>query len=389
MEKLKAGVIGIGDISDVYLKNLLKYRDVIELWGCASRGIQKARKKAEQYGIPRCYASGDELIADPEIDIVLNLTTPKVHYHYNKKALEAGKHVYSEKPLAATFAEGKELLALAEQNGKCIGCAPDTFMGGRLQTYRELVAGGKLGEIFGATVTAVSRGAEWFHPNPAFFYQPGAGPLYDIGPYYITALLSLLGPVKKICAMKKTAENERVIERGPLRGQKIEVHPDVDTHVIANLEFVCGAVATVIMSFDVWDSELPRMEIYGTKGTLCMKEPDPCDGPNLFGGDVLMRDRENYRWIGMPREQGAVETEWKKMPVRHGHNSTSHEENSRGIGLVDMVYAINEKREPRAGGAMALHTLEVMEGVIRSAKEGRYISMTTTFAIPDILSADI
>lgn len=385
MKKLKVGVVGIGDISDVYLANLKTYDSVLEVWGCASRGLEKARIKAEQYGIPKYYASGEELIADPEIDVVLNLTIPAVHYHYNKMALQAGKHVYCEKPLAATFAEGKELLELAKKNGKYIGCAPDTFMGGRLQTYRKLIEDGSMGEIFGATVTSVSHGVEWFHPNPAFFYQPGAGPLYDIGPYYVTALLSLLGPVKRICAMGKTAESERQVESEPLKGQKIEVHPDVDTHIIANLEFACGAIATVIMSFDVWDSELPRMEIYGTKGTLCMMEPDPCDGPNLFGGDVLMRDRENYRWKEMPRQQATVGTEWKKVPVAHKHNSTSHEKNSRGIGLVDMIYAIGEEREARAGGAMALHALEVMEGIIRSAKEGHYLEMTTTFSKPEML----
>jgi predicted dehydrogenase len=385
MEKFNIGIIGIGDISDVYIKNLQKYKDEVTVLGCASRGIEKAKAKAEMFGIPRYYASGDELIEDPDIDIVLNLTIPEVHYDYNKKALEGGKHVYSEKPLASTFEQGKELLKIAERKGFCIGCAPDTFMGGRLQTYKKLIDNGTLGKVFGATVTSVSHGGEWFHPNPAFFYQPGAGPLYDIGPYYMTALLSILGPVKRIQAMCTTAEQERVIESGPRKGERIKVSPEVSTHVVANLEFKEGTVATVIMSFEVWDSELPRMEIYGTKGTLTMQEPDPCDGPNLFGGDVLLRTRDNYRWKELPRNPEDLQKPWTKVPVTHDHNSVSHAENSRGIGLIDMVQAINEKREARASGAMALHLLEVMEGIIRSARERHEVKTTTDFSVPGLL----
>lgn len=385
MKRFNIGIIGIGDISDVYIRNLQKYTEDVVVLGCASRGLEKAKAKAEIYGIPRYYASGDELIADPDIDVILNLTIPEAHYRYNKKALEAGKHVYSEKPLASTFAKGKELLKIAEERGLYIGCAPDTFMGGRLQTYKKLMNNGTLGKVFGATITSVGHGGEWFHPNPDFFYQPGAGPLYDIGPYYITALLSMLGPVRRINAMCTTAEDERVIESAPRGGEVIRVSPEVDTHVIANLEFKCGTIATVIMSFDVWDSELPRMEIYGTRGTLTMQEPDPCDGPNLFGGDVLLRTRDNYRWKELPRNPEDIHKPWLKVPVTHDHNSVSHAENSRGIGLVDMVRAINEKREARASGAMALHSLEVMEGMICAARERHDVVTTTEFSIPEIL----
>ena len=184
MKKLRVGVIGIGDISNVYLNNLKKY-DAVEVVACASRGLEKAQRKAAEHGIPKAYASGMELIADPDIDLVLNLTTPQAHYEYNLAALKAGKHVYTEKPLAMTFAEGKELVELAKEKGLLIGCAPDTFLGGRLQNIRELIDSGRLGRITGGGAWFVGHGHEFHHPAPAFFYQPGAGPLYDMGPYYV------------------------------------------------------------------------------------------------------------------------------------------------------------------------------------------------------------
>lgn len=383
MKKLRVGVIGIGDISKVYLNNLKKYSDVVEVTACASRSLEKARAKAAEHQIAKAYASPEELIADAEIDAVLNLTIPEAHYKYNIAALEAGKHVYSEKPLAATFAQGAAIMELAEKKKLYVGCAPDTFLGGRLQTCRKIIDEGVLGEIKSASAFVVSHGHEWHHPNPDFFYQPGAGPLLDIGPYYMTALLSLLGPVKNICAMSNRAFDSRTIQTEPLKGQFVTVN--TDTHITASLEFVCGAVVTLITSFDVWDSELPKMELYGTKGAICINDIDPVDGPNLFGGEILLRTEDNYRWIGMPRDRECTSREWTKVPNEHPFNSTSHQENSRGIGLVDMAYAIRDNRPGRASGAMALHSLEVMEGILVSAKEKRFVSPNTTFEIPEPL----
>ncbi len=385
MKKYKVGVIGIGDISTVYLNNLKEYDDLLELWGCASRTPENAKKKAEQYGMPKYYASGDELIADPDIDIVLNLTTPQAHYYYNRKALEAGKHVYSEKPLAETFEKGKQLLELADAKGLSIGCAPDTFMGGRIQTYKKLIESGRLGRVFGALATSVGHGWEWFHPNPDFFYQAGAGPLHDIGPYYVTALLSLLGPVKRLSAFGNRGEEERVIHSEPRKGTTIHVDPSIYTNLTGTLEFANGAIATLIMSFDIWDSELPRMEIYGTKGTLSMIEPDPNAGPNLFGGEVLLRDEENYRWKSMPRNPADLAKPWRNIEVTHQYTSTTHEKNSRGIGLVDMIQAMQEGRAARASGAMALHALEIMDKMVEAARDKRCIELSTTFEIPTLL----
>lgn len=385
MQKIRIGVIGIGDISDVYLKNLKKY-DAVEIAACASRGLEKAQRKAAMYGIPKAYASGAEVIADPDIDVILNLTTPQAHYEYNLAALKAGKHVYSEKPLAMTFAEGKELVDLAKEKGLLIGCAPDTFLGGRLQNIREMIDNGEIGRITGAAAHFVSHGHEFHHPAPAFFYQPGAGPLYDMGPYYMTALLSLLGPVKRVCAINTKAGETRTVPSGPSKGQVLPV--DVDTHVNAILEFACGSVVTLTCSFDVWDSEMPRLEIYGTNGTILIDEKDPISGPNLFGGDTLIRKPEQYRWADPERKPENVNTSWPIAANDHPFNSISHAENPRGIGLVDMVYALHNHRTPRAVGDMALHSLEVMECILNSSKEHKFYEPTTTFERPAPLPKD-
>ena len=367
MKPFNVGVIGIGDISDVYINNLKNY-DVVNVVGCAGRDLEKARRKAEAHCLPKSYATPRDLVSDPDIDIVLNLTLPAVHAELTTMALKAGKNVYTEKPLAATFREGQGLLALAKERGLTVCCAPDTFMGARLQTCRKLIDDGSIGEVTAASAFVVSHGQEWFHPNPDFFYKPGAGPLLDIGPYYVTALVSLLGPARRCAAMAKRTFDKRVIEREPNKGKVIEV--EVDTHISGSIEFANGALATLIASFDVWDSELPRIEIYGEKATICIRDIDPLDGPNLFGGQVLTRDVDNYRWKGLPRPEPFPD--WREIPVEHRFNDLSHRRNSRGIGLVDMAYALRAKREARASGTMALHCLEVMEGLLTSASERRF-----------------
>ena len=385
MEKIRIGVIGIGDISDVYLNNLKQY-DAVEVTACASRGLGKAQKKAAQHGIPKAYASGAEVIADPEVDLILNLTTPQAHFTYNLAALQAGKHVYTEKPLAMTYDEGRQLVSLAKEKGLLIGCAPDTFLGGRLQNIREMIDSGELGHITGGGAYFVGHGHEFHHPSPAFFYQPGAGPLYDMGPYYMTALLSLLGPVKQVCAMTTKAGETRIVPSGPSKGQVLPV--DVETHICATLGFACGAVVNLVCRFDVWDSVLPRLELYGTKGTVLIDEKDPISGPNLFGGDTLFRAPEQYRWAAPTRLPELVNIPWTVVPNRHPFNSVSHADNPRGIGLVDLVYAMQDGRAPRASGDMALHSLEVMECIMKSAKEHVFCTPETAFERPAPLPVD-
>ena len=383
MDQFNVGMIGLGDISDKYVNNLKKF-DVVRLLACASRGLDKAKRYGETFDIPRAYASGQEVIDDPDIDIVLNLAVPAVHTEYNVAALKGGKHIYSEKPLGTTLEGAAEIISLAEVKGLYVGCAPDTFLGGRLQTCRKLIDDGTIGEITGAGAYCMYHGVDTFHNSPFFYFKEGAGPLLDIGPYYMTALLSLLGPVKRCSAMAKKASDRREVLGGPHKGEIIDV--EVDTHVIGNLEFQNGALANMITSFDVWDSEMPRLEIYGTKGTICINDPDPLDGPNIFGGSVLLRTMKEYRWYSFPRPETL--SNWTEVPIRHRYTSTSHQENSRGIGLVDMAYAIRDGRKARAGGEMAYHSLEVMIKMLRSAKEGKFFDIESTFAIPEPLPED-
>ncbi|RQW64582.1 Gfo/Idh/MocA family protein [Vibrio viridaestus] len=381
MNPLKVGIIGIGDISDVYINNLKRYSDVLEIVACASRGLEKAKQKAEQHSIPRPYASGMDVINDPDVDIVLNLTIPAVHNEFNIAALKAGKHLYSEKPLGSDLEGAKIIMQLAAEKGLMVGCAPDTFMGARLQTCRELIDNDVIGDLIGASAFCMYHGTETFHPNPDFTYKPGAGPLLDIGPYYVTALLALMGPVKSCSAMGKRSYEKREILSQPRKGEYIDV--EVDTHILGNLEFQNGAMATMNMSFDIWDSELPRIEIYGTKGTLCIKDIDPLDGPNLFGGDLLLKTKEDYRWYGFPR--ASEHKAWVKVPSDRPFDSVSHAVNSRGIGMVDMVYALKNGRKPRASGEMAYHSLEVMTKMLLSAQEKRFYDIDSTFELPKIL----
>jgi Predicted dehydrogenases and related proteins len=374
MKTFKVGVLGVGDISDVYIENLKKYA-IVDVVGCAGRDPERVRRKARRHGIPRAYATVDDLFSDRDIDIVLNLTAPAVHASLTLAALCAGKHVYSEKPLAVTFEEGREIIEVAKQQGRQLGCAPDTILGGRLQTCRQLIDDGGVGQVLAASAFAVSRGPEWFRPNPEFLYRRGGGPLLDIGPYYLSALVSLLGPIRRCSAMARKSGSQRVVESGPQQGKVLKV--EEPTHVTANLEFVSGAVATLITSYDVWDSELPRLELYGDGGTICLNDIDPCDGPNLFGGRVLLRTRRNYRWQHLPRADAAL-SEWEEVPIVHPFNETSHRENSRAIGLVDMAYAIAEHREPRVNAQMALHALEAMHGILRSGESLAAYAMETT-----------
>ncbi len=379
----RVGIIGIGDISDVYIENLGKY-GIVKVVSCAARDPAKARAKAEQHGIPEYYASADELLSRSNADIILNLTPPAVHGEYNIATLQSGRHLYSEKPLAAALDEAAVIMELAERNSRYVGCAPDTFLGGRLQTCRRLIDDGTVGEVVGASAFVISRGHEWHHPNPDFFYQPGAGPLLDIGPYYVTALLALLGPVRSCCAMSSRAFGRRTIMSGPRYGEEIPV--DVDTHITGSLEFAGGALATLITSFDVWESELPRIEIYGTRATICIPDVDPLDGPNLFGGPILLRTEDNCRWKGLPRPRSPGD--WNSVPVEHQFNETSHDRNSRGIGLIDMAYAMRDQRDARAGGAMAYHSLETIHAMLTSARERRFVDVESTFQRPEPLPVD-
>jgi predicted dehydrogenase len=377
VKPLAVGLLGCGDVSDIYFRNCAAFES-LQVVACASLHRENALAKARQYGIERACAV-EELLSSPEVEAILNLTSPQVHAELSLAALTNGKHVYTEKPLALTLRDGAALLETARSRGLRIGSAPETFLGARLQACRRAIDSGLIGEPVGASASVVSPGHEWHHPNPDFFYKQGAGPVLDMGPYYLTALVSLLGAVRRVSGFSRATFPERVIQSLPRRGELIRV--EVATHVAGTLEFASGAIATVIASFDVWDSELPRIEIYGTEGTLCIPDVDPLEGPNIFGGKVLLRTRERSRWRGTPRPQGLEE--WDTLPV-----GSAYSKNSRGLGLADMAYAIRSNRPHRADGRLAYHVLEVALGLLEAAQNRTCVQIASRCERPEPLSQD-
>lgn len=351
-EPLQVGVIGCGNISATYLKASQTF-ERLRVVAVADLDAERASARAGEFGVRA--EPIDALLADPEIEAVINLTVPSAHAQVSRSILEAGKHVYSEKPLATSRKDGREVVELAEERGLRVGCAPDTFLGGGLQTARKLLDDGWIGRPVAATAFMMSSGIEMWHPDPAFFYRPGAGPMFDMGPYYLTALISFLGPVRSVSGSAATSFTERRITSKPYAGQMLKV--ETPTHITAMLEFESGAVATLITSFDVQASELPRIEIYGSDGTLSV--PDP----NTFGGPVRIRRR------GVK--------EWSEAPLSHGYLT-----NSRGLGLADMAHALASGRAHRANGRMALHVLDVMQSTLEAAEQGRRLELSSSCERP-------
>lgn len=301
MKPMRVALIGCGRISDIYLQNWARF-DEIDVVACASLDLEESRAKATRHGIPKACPP-EAIFDDPEIECALNLTIPAAHAEISRKALKAGKHVCAEKPFVTNLADGEALLRLAEQKRLTIGNAPDTFLGGRWQTVRKLMDQGVIGKPTGLAAFVGTHGVERHHPNPDFYYQIGGGPLLDLGPYYLTAMVFLLGPIERVSGMARRTFDKRMIENGPRHGEWMDV--EVDTHVQCMLAFSSGVIGSMIMSFDVWDSEIPRFEIYGEDGTICMPDPDPVHGANVFGGEVRYRTRETSRWTHQPRPGGA------------------------------------------------------------------------------------
>jgi predicted dehydrogenase len=361
MKPMRIGLIGCGRISDIYIRNIQSW-SALDLVACASLDRTESEAKASQHGIPKACLPED-IFADPDIDCVLNLTIPAAHADINRRALETGKHVYCEKPFVTDRADGEALLALAAEKKLLTGCAPDTFLGGRLQTCRQMIDDGLIGKPLGATVFVGTHGVERHHPNPDFYYQPGGGPLLDLGPYYLTALVALLGPIVEVSGMARRSFPTRTIENGLRDGETIPV--DVDTHALSLFAFASGALGSMTMSFDIWDSETPRLEIYGEAGTICLPDPDPVHGANAFGGPLWYRTRQTSRWAHQPRRPSPQT--WQEAPIEHGFT-----ENSRGLGLLDLAYAAHEKRPARASGELAFHVFDVMDAMARSAQSRQH-----------------
>jgi len=339
-------MIGCGAISNAYFKGLAPFSHYAQITACADLDLERARKKASEYGVPKACSVRD-LLDDPEIDAVLNLTIPGAHAEVNLQALKAGKHAYCEKPFSLTYKEGLKVLKEAQKRKLRMGCAPDTVLGGGIQTCRKLIDDGAIGRPVGATANMLCHGHESWHPNPEFYYQAGGGPLFDMGPYYLTSLVTMLGPVKSVSALAKTPFKERLITSQPLNGKKIKVA--TPTHLCGGLEFGQGVVGTVTMSFDVWAHQLPLLEIYGTEGSL------HCPDPNNFGGEVRL-------WTTKKKE-------WENIPLTHS------DQVGRGVGIADMADALRKRRPHRMNGEMGLHIVEVMEAFHASARAGRKITM--------------
>ena len=370
MARLGIGVIGCGNISTAYLKLAPLFRS-LELKAVADVNMEAARLRASEF--PVRAETVDDLLAAPDVDVVVNLTVPAVHYEVTRRILEAGKHAYSEKPLVLTLEEGEELRALADARGLRVGSAPDTFLGGSHQAARALIDGGRVGRILGGTAHVMGHGMEAWHPNPDFFFKPGGGPVLDMGPYYITNLVQLIGPVRSVAATAKAGLASRTIGNGPRLGESLDVTTPTDVQAI--LLFQNGATVSFGASWDVWAHRHANMELYGEEGSIFI--PDP----NFFGGTV-----EVTREGG---EAEAVADEGHPFgQVNMNDNSGQGRANYRCAGLADMAQAIEEGRPHRCDIDLAVHVVDVMTGILRAGEGRAWVDMTTTCERPAALSPD-
>jgi predicted dehydrogenase len=353
------GIIGCGNISPAYLKAARKF-PILDIVALADANPAAAEARASEFALEA--RSIEALLADPAIEIVLNLTVPLAHVAVGLQAIAAGKHVHSEKPLGVNLAEAKTLIAAAEARGVRVGCAPDTFLGGAHQTCRKLIDEGAIGRPIGGAAFFMCPGHERWHPNPGFYYLAGGGPMLDMGPYYITDLVNLLGPVARVAGMATRLRGERLITSEPLKGTRIPV--EVATHVAGTLEFVSGAVVTMTMSFDVPRHKHAPIEIYGDVGSLIV--PDP----NYFGGQI---------------EFATAGEDWRALPTEHAYA----DDNYRIIGVADMAQAIRSGRPHRASGALAYHVLEVMQAFQRASDSGTAVAIESRPERPAMLPTSL
>ncbi len=349
MDKMKIGIIGCGSISGAYF-NGAKNTDVLEILACADLQQEAAQKRADEFN---CRAmSVKELLAMPEIELVVNLTIPQAHVEVGLRVIAAGKHIYSEKPFAVDLESAKQLRKSGQESGLRVGCAPDTFLGAGIQTARQQMDAGAIGSAVAGTAFMCGHGHESWHPNPAFYYDVGGGPMLDMGPYYVTALINILGPVRRVAGITTKTFEERIATTEAIRGLKIPVK--TTTHLTGIIEFVSGAIVTMIMSFDMWRHSLPCIEIYGTDGS--MQVPDP----NGFGGSVR---------VSQPS------SDWEDIPLAFPNNA-------RIIGVIDMIRAIQNNRPHRVSGDLAYHALEVMLAFDRSSQTDEHVNIESSVDRP-------
>lgn len=359
MKKARVGIIGCGNISGTYFWQLgALYKNYVDLVACADLDFQKAKgRAAENQGVEAMTVKN--LLASKDVDIIVNLTIPRAHYSVAMKAIKAGKHVYNEKPLCLTRAEGKRILEAAKAQGLRVGGAPDTFLGGGIQTSRKLLDEGAIGKPLAATAFMMCRGHESWHPAPAFYYQKGGGPMLDMGPYYVTALVALFGPVVRVSGSTKITFPTRTITSKPKTGELINV--EVPTHITGVMDFASGVTATVIMSFDVVAHSLLPLQVHGETGSMIVNDP------NMFNGDIQVF------------KQGG--SKWESIPLTH------HVEHmNRGTGVADMALAIDQNRPHRVNGELCYHVLDVMHAFDDSSRKGRHVMIQSTCTRPEPLA---
>jgi predicted dehydrogenase len=352
MKRVSVGVVGCGNISAAYLK-AAKTFPVLDIVALSDMHFAAAEARSAEFGVPA--KSVEAVLADPSIEVVLNLTVPKAHVEVGLKAIAAGKHVHSEKPLGVTLVEARKLVDAAGAKSLRLGSAPDTFLGGSHQTARQCIDDGLIGRPVGGTAFFMCPGHERWHPNPGFYYLTGGGPMLDMGPYYITDLVNLLGPVASVSGVATRTRDERTVTSEPLQGTRVPV--EVATHVTGSLLFESGAVVSMTMSFDVARHRHAPIELYGEKGSLIV--PDP----NYFGGKV---------------EIATASEDWREIPVEHAYADGNY----RILGLADMAQAIRQDRPHRTSGALAFHVLEVMEAFQKSSDLGESVAIESRPARP-------
>lgn len=367
--ELGVGIIGCGNISTTYFSLAPLFRG-LKVVACADLNPAAAEARAAEYGVKA--QTIDELLANPEVDIVVNLTIPDAHYPVSKRILEAGKHVYSEKPLVLSLEQGEDLRAIAKAKGLSVGCAPDTFLGGSHQLARAFIDKGGIGRVTSGTCHVMSPGMEMWHPNPDFFFLPGGGPVLDLGPYYIANLINLIGPVKRVAALTSMANETRTITSQPRNGEVIPVKTPTNIHAL--LEFQNGATITLSASWDVWSHRHANMELYGTEGSLYV--PDP----NFFGGVVEASGRN--------KDIQPLEA-WDHPFGRNNQESPQGPRaNYRTAGLADMAVAILEGRDARCSLERTLHGVDVMVSILKSGETGEFVTLSTTCTQPAALGID-
>ncbi|HEU5155837.1 MAG TPA: Gfo/Idh/MocA family oxidoreductase [Streptosporangiaceae bacterium] len=349
---LRVGVIGVGVISRQYFETLERLPN-LKLVAVADINEVRAAAVAAEQGVDA--RSVDALLASDDVDAVINLTIPAAHVEVGLRALAAGKHVFAEKPLGLTTAEARPLIE-AQVGGLRVGSAPDTVLGTGIQTARRVIDDGVIGEPLGASVHWSAPGHERWHPAPGFYYQPGGGPLYDMGPYYLTSLVHLLGPIARVSGVARRSTRERVIETGPNAGTALPV--DIDTHITALLQHESGVSSAVTVSFEVWATRTPMFEVYGSQGTLAVPDPNHfADSPEVFT---------------------ATSGQWAVVPESAGCRNAG-----RGYGLADMAAAIAAGTPHRASGELAFHVLDIMESILTASASGQVVEVSSTVDRPD------